>query len=224
MKKISMVVTLVIVFAATMLAQSNANSSSAPATTNQSQMQNSNAKGQSGSSTQSNGNLALPEARTRLGGTDATARVSREVLHELLMNPYYSVFDDLAYRVDGNTVTLMGAVTEPRTKDAALSSLKKIEGVDKVNDQVEVLPPSPMDNQIRRAVYRAVFGSDGLSRYAMGAVPPIHILVKNGHVTLVGVVDNEGDKNMAGIRAKGVPNVFSVENDLQVATNTNAEK
>jgi hyperosmotically inducible protein len=103
--------------------------------------------------------------------------------------------------------------------------VKKIEGVDKVNDQIDLLPPSTSDEQIRRAEYRAIFGSDGLSRYSMGAVPPIHIVVKNGHVTLVGVVDSESDKNQAGIRANGVPGVFSVDNELQVMNNaTTAQK
>lgn len=165
-------------------------------------------------------NPALPGSRKTLGGTDPQQRLSREVLHNLLMNPYYSVFDDLAYRVDGNTVTLMGAVVDPATKNDAEASVKHIEGVDKVNDQIKVLPPSSMDDQIRRAEYRAIFGSDGLSRYSMGAVPPIHIIVDNGHVTLTGFVDSESDKNMAGIRANGVPGVFSVTNNLQVANTT----
>jgi hyperosmotically inducible protein len=175
----------------------------------------SNAKSQANTS-QNNGTFALPENRTKLGGNDSSARISREVMHELLMDPYYSVFDNLAYRVDGNTVTLMGSVVNQRVKDDAVASVKKIEGVDKVNDEIDVLPPSPMDDQIRRAAYRAIFGADGLSRYAMGAVPPIHIIVKNGHMQLVGVVDSQADKQQAGIRANSVPNVFSVENDLQV--------
>ena len=165
-------------------------------------------------------NSALPGSRTKLGGTDPQQRLSREVLHNLLMNPYYSVFDDLAYRVDGSTVTLMGAVTDPATKSDAVASVKHIEGVDKVDDRIKVLPPSSMDDQIRRAEYRAIFGYDGLSRYSMGAVPPIHIIVDSGRVTLTGYVDNESDKNMAGIRANGVPGVFSVTNNLQVANMT----
>ena len=160
---------------------------------------------------------ALPQGRTSLGGTDSQARISREVMHQLLMDPYYSVFDDLAYRVDGSTVTLMGAVTNPATKSDAKASVKKIEGVDRVDDQIKVLPPSPMDDQIRRAEYRAIFGFSDLYRYAMGAVPSIHIIVDNGHVTLTGFVDTEADKNTAGIRANSVSGVFSVNNDLQVA-------
>ncbi len=160
---------------------------------------------------------ALPESRMTLGGTESSQRIARETLHQLLMDPYYSVFDNLAFRVDGNTVTLMGQVTDPATKSDAVASVKKIEGVDRVVDNIEVLPPSAMDDGIRRATYRAVYGTDGLFKYSMGAVPSIHIVVKNGHVTLVGVVDNEADKDLAGIRAKGIPNVFSVDNQLQVA-------
>jgi hyperosmotically inducible protein len=162
---------------------------------------------------------ALPAERPRLGGTDANARISREVLHEMLMLPYYSVWDNLAYQVNGNTVTLLGQVVNPSTKSDAEASVKKIEGVDKVVNNIEVLPPSPMDDQIRRAEFRAIYGFDGLSKYAWGTVQGIHIVVKGGHVTLVGVVDNENDKNVAEIRAKSVSNVFSVDNQLQVASN-----
>ncbi len=156
---------------------------------------------------------ALPSYGSRINPSD---RIAREVMHELLMLPYYSVFDDLAYSVNGDTVTLMGEVVDPVTKSDAEARVKKIEGVKRVVNNIEVLPPSPMDDRIRREVYRAVFGSDGLYRYAMGAVPSVHIVVKNGHVKLVGTVDNESDKNIAEIRAKSVPGVFSVENDLQV--------
>jgi hyperosmotically inducible periplasmic protein len=166
-------------------------------------------------------NTALPGSRTKLGGTDPQQRISREVLHNLLMNPWYSVFDDLEYKVNpDSSVTLLGAVSNPSVKSDAVASVKKIEGVTKVDDQIKVLPPSSMDDQIRRAEYRAIFGSDGLSRYSMGAVPPIHIIVDSGHVTLTGFVDNAGDKTMAEMAAKGVPGVFSVTNNLQVANNT----
>src|SRR5512146_1581283 len=159
---------------------------------------------------------ALPENREKLGGTDPTARIQREVMHELLMDPYYSVFDNLAFKVEGNTVTLAGQVVNPVVKTDAVASVKKIEGVDKVVDNIEVLPVSPNDDRIRRRLYRSIYGYDSLSRYSLGAFPSIHIIVKNGHATLVGVVDSEGDKNIAGIRAKSVPGVFSVNNDLQV--------
>jgi len=143
-------------------------------------------------------------------------RITREVRHELVMLPYYSVFDDLKFRVDGNTVTLLGAVTNPTLKSDAGNSLKRIEGVERVDNQIEVLPPSPADDRIRRAVYRRIYGEASLSKYAWGAVPPIHIIVKNGNVTLEGVVANEGDKNIAGIQANSVPGVFSVKNNLRV--------
>jgi len=140
------------------------------------------------------------------------------VRHELVMLPYYNIFDNLAFRVDdGGVVTLMGEVTRPVLKSDAEHSVKRIPGVTQVVNEIKVLPLSPMDNRIRVAEYRAIFRFGGLYRYAMGANPSIHIIVDNGHVTLVGVVDNQADKNMAGIRANGVPGVFSVTNDLRVA-------
>ncbi len=144
--------------------------------------------------------------------------LSDAVRHELVMLPYYNIFDNLEYRVDdGGVVTLSGAVTRPILKSDAEHAVKKISGVTQVVNNIKVLPLSPMDNQIRAAEYRAIFRSGSLYRYAMGANPSIHIIVDNGHVTLVGVVANEGDKNMANIRANGVPGVFSVTNDLRVA-------
>lgn len=161
---------------------------------------------------------ALPGNREKLGGTDPNARISRDVLHELLMDPYYSVFDNLAFKVDKGTVTLMGQVAKPVVKSNAVSAVKQIEGVDNVVDNIEVLPVSPNDDRLRRRLYGAIYGYDSLSRYSWGAVPSIHIIVKNGHVELVGAVDSEGDKNLAGIRANGVPGVFSVKNDLRVVS------
>ena len=140
----------------------------------------------------------------------------REVRHQLVMLPYYSVFDNLAYKVDGDTITLEGQVVRPTLKSDAEGVVKNIEGVGRVVNNIEVLPLSPMDDQIRRAVYRTIFGESGLSRYSESAVPSIHIIVKNGTVTLEGVVDSEGDKNLANIRVNGVPNVFSVKNNLVV--------
>jgi hyperosmotically inducible protein len=134
----------------------------------------------------------------------------------LILLPNYSVFDNLAFRIDGDTVTLEGQVVRPTLKSEAEGVVKNIEGVGKVVNNIEVLPPSPMDEQIRCAEYRAIFSEPGLSRYSQSAVPSIHIIVKNGNVTLVGVADNEADKNLAGIRADGVPNVFGVKNELVV--------
>jgi hyperosmotically inducible protein len=132
------------------------------------------------------------------------------------MLPYYDVFDNLAYKVDGGTVTLYGQVTRPTLKDSAERVVKDIEGVERVENQIEVLPPSPTDDRIRIATYRAIYGHSALQRYGFGAVPPIHIIVKSGNITLEGVVDNEADKNIAGIQARSVPGVFSVTNNLQV--------
>jgi len=143
-------------------------------------------------------------------------RIQREVRHELLMLPYFTVFDNIAYKVDGTTVTLLGQVVNPVVKSDAGNAVKHIEGVEKVDNQIEVLPLSPMDNRIRTRLFRAIYGYPSLQRYALGVQKPIRIIVKNGHVTLEGVVDSEGDKNIAGLRANGVPGIFSVDNNLQV--------
>jgi hyperosmotically inducible protein len=134
------------------------------------------------------------------------------------MLPYYNIFDNLSFRVDpGGAVTLMGQVTTPVLKSDAGNVVKRVEGVTSVSNQIEVLPLSDMDWQTRRAVARAIYGYPALSdRYGFQAMPSIHILVKNGHVDLEGVVANQGDKNIAGIQANSVPGVFSVTNNLQV--------
>ena len=154
--------------------------------------------------------------RTANMGGMGQDRVTREVRHELVMLPYYGVFDNLAYRVDGGTVSLYGQVTRPTLKSDAENVVKGIEGVTRVDNQIEVLPLSSMDDGIRIAAYRTIFGKPGLARYAMQAVPPIHIIVSNGKVTLEGVVANEGDKSQAGIYANTVSGVFSVTNNLRV--------
>lgn len=140
----------------------------------------------------------------------------KEVHHQLVMLPWYSLFDNLAYSVNGYDVTLEGQVVNPTLKSDAERAVKSIEGVEHVDNKIEVLPASPMDDQLRRAEYRAIYGFPSLQRYAMGAVPPIHIIVKNGRVTLEGVVANQADKDTAGIRANTVPNVFAVTNNLRV--------
>ena len=161
--------------------------------------------------------LGLPSfAQQDTGAQRSQERIQKEVRHELLMLPYLGVFDNLAYKVDGYNVTLMGQVTRPTLKSDAENVVKKIEGVEKVDNQIEVLPPSPMDDQLRRRLYRAIYGFPSLQKYAMGVQQPIRIIVKSGNVSLEGVVDNEADKNTAGIRAKGVSGVFSVNNNLQV--------
>jgi hyperosmotically inducible periplasmic protein len=143
-------------------------------------------------------------------------RIQREVLHQLRMLPYYSVFDNLSFKVQGNQVELMGQVARPTLKSDAEGVVKHIEGVERVVNNIEVLPLSGFDDRTRLAEYRAIYWHQGLDRYALQAIPPIHIIVKNGNVTLVGVVANMMDKNLAGIQANGVSGVFSVTNNLQV--------
>jgi len=151
-------------------------------------------------------------------------RVTREVRHELVMIPQLSIFDNLSYKVDGGTVTLLGQVRNPVIKDSAERAVKGIEGVQRVDNQIEVLPLSSNDDRIRHQVARAIFNDSRLFPYSLGAVPPIHIIVKGGHVSLEGVVDSQADKNVAGIRANGVPGVFSVTNNLQVENSTESKK
>ena len=146
-------------------------------------------------------------------------KLAKEVRHQLVMLPWYSAFDNLAYQVEGDKVILSGQVTRPTLKSDAEAAVKSIEAVSSVVNNIEVLPLSPMDDQIRRAVYRGIYGDPGLSRYSIQAVPSVHIIVKNGNVTLEGVVDNEADKNLAYLRASAVPNIFSVKNNLVVVGN-----
>jgi hyperosmotically inducible protein len=143
-------------------------------------------------------------------------RLSGEVRHELNMIPQFTVFDNLAYRVDGGTVTLFGQVRDAIVKDSAEARVKHLEGVERVNNQIEILPASFNDDRIRGRVARAVFNDPRLFNYGIQMVPPIHIIVKNGHVNLVGMVRTQADKDNAFIRANGVSGVFSVDNNLQV--------
>jgi hyperosmotically inducible protein len=161
--------------------------------------------------------VALPVwAQQRQVSQQAVERIQKEVRHELIMLPYVTIFDNLGYKVDGYNVTLMGQVTKPSLKSDAESAVKRIEGVEKVVNQIEVLPLSPMDDRLRQSLYRAIYAYPPLQRYGMPVVKPIRIIVKNGHVTLIGVVDSVGDKNLAGLRANTAPGVFSVKNDLVV--------
>ena len=147
----------------------------------------------------------------------AQERITKEVRHELVMLPYYSVFDNLAYKVEGNHVTLLGQVNRPSLKSDAENVVKHIEGVEGVTNQIEVLPVSPHDDQLRRAVYRAIYSQPGLDMYSLRAVPTIHIIVKNGNVTLTGAVGTKMDKQRAVMAAKGVPGAFSVNDEILVA-------
>jgi hyperosmotically inducible protein len=145
--------------------------------------------------------------------------VSRQeaVRHELAMMSRYTAFDDISFRLDGDTVILTGEVHTPIVKSDAKDAVRHVEGVSKVINNIEVLPLSPNDDRVRLAVYRAIYGAPTLSaRYAQLAYPPIHIIVKNGHVRLEGFVANQMDRNIAGIRANGVFGAFTVQNDLKV--------
>lgn len=143
-------------------------------------------------------------------------RITREVRHELLMLPYFGVFDYIAYKVDGYTVTLLGQVVRPTLKSDSENVVKRIEGVEKVDNQIEVLPPSTVDDRLRVRLFRAIYQYPALQKYELGVQKPIRIIVKNGRVTLEGTVDSEADKNLVGVRANGVSGLFSVTNNLQV--------
>jgi hyperosmotically inducible protein len=155
-------------------------------------------------------------AAQREPSAKAVERIQKEVRHELVMLPYLGVFDNLTYKVDGYNVTLGGQVTRPSLKSDSERAVKNIEGVETVNNQIEVLPTSPMDDRLRLRLYQAIYGYAPLQKYAMPVIKPIRIIVKSGHVSLEGVVDNEGDKNIAGIRANSVSGIFSVKNNLVV--------
>jgi hyperosmotically inducible protein len=155
-------------------------------------------------------------ASNKVVAPETQAQLEQKVRHELLMLPYYNIYDDLSFRVEGGKVVLMGAVTRPTLKSDAEGVVKRIAGVTSVENGIEVLPLSSFDNGIRVRVARAVYGQSALNRYAMGALPPIHIIVKNGNVTLEGVVANETDRNIAGIQANSVSGVFQVTNNLRV--------
>ncbi len=164
--------------------------------------------------------IALPSIvlASRAASQAGTERISHEVRHEILMLPYYGVFDFIAFKVDGSKVTLIGQVTRPTLKSSAERVVKDIEGVESVDNRIEVLPVSPNDDRLRLALYRAIYRSSALERYAIRSISPIRIIVKNGNATLEGLADSPGDKNLAGVLANGVPGVFSVTNNLQVAT------
>jgi len=148
----------------------------------------------------------------------AEAAIAKKVRDQLLKLPYYSMFDDLEYSVQGRTVTLSGAVTSihSQTSKDAERAVKRIEGVEKVVNNIRVLPPNSFDEQARQRVYRALMRTGGLSQYFWAASPSIHIIVANQRVTLNGYVNNEGDKNLATIATNQVRDLFQVTNNLQV--------
>ncbi len=157
-----------------------------------------------------------PKITTERNPAHETQRLQREVRHELLMLPYYDVFDFLSFKVNGSRVELSGYVTRPTLKKEAENVVKDIEGVQSVVNNIVELPLSPNDNRLRMALFRAIYGNDALQTYAIRAIPPIHIIVNNGHVTLEGVVAREMEKNIANLQANSVPGVFSVTNHLIV--------
>ena len=185
-------------------------------------------------------NLDYAQAREKLNRLDATAveqvaNVSAEreapgvsskgsksleqrVRSELLKLPYYGVFDYLAFQVDGDQVTLSGHVSWPALKTDAERAVRGVEGVATVSSSIEVLPLSPNDDRIRIAAYRAIYGHSTLVRYRLNPHPPIRIIVKNGNVTLMGVVSSDMDRIIAHMQANSVPGAFSVTNHLQVGS------
>jgi hyperosmotically inducible protein len=153
-------------------------------------------------------------------GPPDEAQLARQIRHNLVMLPYYTIFDDIAFQLNGSVVTLEGACPpEPPwdIKSDAENAVKRVPGVTKVINEIKVLPLSEMDWQIRRAEQRAIYGDPQIGmRYGYQAVPSIHIIVDNGHVTLEGVVDNQFDDTLIHVRANEVPNVFSVTDNLIV--------
>jgi hyperosmotically inducible protein len=156
---------------------------------------------------------ALMQAST---GSAALSPLENKVRHELVMLPYLNVCDNVSYRVEGGTVTLFGQVTDPVLKSDAGNVVKRIEGVARVNNQIEVLPLSSFDNRIRWQTYRAIYGFPSLQRYGLGVVPSIHIIVKNGNVTLEGVVGSAMDRAKAEQAARLAATYFSFTNNLRV--------
>jgi osmotically-inducible protein OsmY len=148
---------------------------------------------------------------------EAEQALARKVVHAILMLPYYGVYDNLGFRLQGRTVILEGQVLRSSLKPDAAAAVKKIEGVDKVVNNIEILPPGGIDMRIREQVRQAIYGYGALFKYANMPNAPIRIIVKNARVTLVGVVDNETDKGLCGMRANQVSDALSVTNNLQVA-------
>ena len=159
--------------------------------------------------------LAVAPAVVRAQGA-SNPQLERRVRHELVTLPYYGVFDNLAYQVNGGTVTLYGEVVRPSTRSDAAGRVKRLPGVTRVVNNIKVLPLSGFDDNIRRATYRSIARTGGLYRYLQGANPSLHIVVANGHVTLEGIVSGSGDRTLAYMAANSVPGVFSVKNNLRV--------
>jgi hyperosmotically inducible periplasmic protein len=161
---------------------------------------------------------ALAATAQRDASQQAVERIQKEVRHEILMLPYFDVFDNITFKVEGYDVTLSGQVVRPTLKRDAERVVKAIEGVEKVDNHIDVLPVSPNDDRIRVRAFRAIYGYSALQRYALPVIKPVRIIVNNGHITLEGVVDSEADKNLVNMRARGVSGAFSVTNNLIVAS------
>lgn len=156
-------------------------------------------------------------AQSAMASLRSTEAIEKQVRHELNMLPYANAFDHMTFTVDDNgTVTLTGDVTNPVLKSDANNVVKRIEGVEHVDNQIRVLPLSPMDDGLRVRLFRTIYGYPALQKYELGLNKSIRIIVANGHVTLIGIVDSQMDKNIAGIRANSVPGIFSVDNQLKV--------
>jgi hyperosmotically inducible protein len=149
-------------------------------------------------------------------GASGAKPLDEQVRHELNMLPFFSVFDYMNYRIDGDKVILTGEVTRPWLKHDAETAIRRLSGVATVDDQIVVLPLSSFDDQIRLAELRAIYSNSVLHRYSLGPYAPIRIVVENGHVTLEGFVHSQMDKNVAGIAANTVSGVFSVKNNLAI--------
>lgn len=164
---------------------------------------------------------AKPETNANSEEAKAST-LSHEIYHQLNVLPFYSVFDTIAFTLHGPTVVLTGQVVRPTLKASAEAAVRSLDGVGAVINQIEVLPASPADDELRNAVYRAIYEDSTLQQYAVHTVPPIHIIVKNGNVTLEGIVHSPQDKHVAAARAGAVPNVRSLKDNLVVQTKGSA--
>ena len=169
--------------------------------------------------------FAVPAVRAQRPTTAKSAAVApkpeepqllHEIRHQLTVLPYYSVFDYIAFTLDGNKVTLTGYVLRPTLRASAEAAVKSLEGVASVQNMIEVLPKSPTDDDSRRAVYRAIFEDATLQKYGASEVPGVHIILRSGEVTLEGTVATDAEKNLASTRAAGVSGVSAVKNNLAV--------
>jgi len=154
----------------------------------------------------------------------ASAKLSREIRHEILILPFYSVFDSVNFTLQGNKVILTGLVLRHSLRKHAEEAVKSIEGIDVVENRIEILPTSPSDDELRSGIYRAIYEDTTLAHYAVQSVPPVHIIVKNGNVSLEGSVESLADKNLAGTRAGNVPGVHNLKNNLVVQANGSAQQ